>query len=171
MRLNHSLVAMLMTLMVAVGSFAFAGQIVETEEGLTYALPDGWSLVRFSNRDGSASFVHKPSGANLLVQRFGLIGKRAPYANKGALAGGRTLEWDYTKVEFDKAHVRQFLVGRVTLAEAHVEMSVTTKDMKGRVPQEMGLAAMRQVAQSANVTGPRRCSGSDCKPGVIKESK
>ena len=50
-------------------------------------------------------------------------------------------------------------------------MSMHTDTMKGRVPQELGLSAMRQIAQTAKVAGPRRCWGSDCKLGVVKDGK
>jgi hypothetical protein len=174
MRLRHSLAVLLLTLVSALASgvAADAGQTVETEEGIVYALPDGWVVERFSKSDGSVMLIHKPSGANLLVQRRGTAGtKPDPHANKLPLADGRTLEWQYSTVQMPGSYTRHFLVGRISFPDAHVEMSVTRDDMKSRVPQELGLPAMRQIAQTAKVTGPRRCWGSDCKLGVVKDSK
>jgi hypothetical protein len=168
MRVRHGLIVLLLTLvgLAATGTAVNAGQSVETEEGIAYALPDGWSVKSYSKRDGSATLVHGASGATMLVQRYGLTGKRDPYSNKVPLPEGRTLEWQYQTIL-----VSPLFLGRVTLAEAHIEMSATAKDPKGRVPEQIGLAAMRQIAQTARVTGPRRCTGSDCKDGVVKETK
>jgi hypothetical protein len=117
-------------------------------------------------------FIHKPSGANLLVSRRGTAGKKPdPHANKLPLANGRTLEWQYSTVEMPGSYTRQFLVGRMSFPDAHVEMSATRDDMKTRVPENIGLPAMRQIAETVSVTGPRRCWGSDCKLGVVKDNK
>lgn len=174
MRLRHRLAVLVLALVTASmnGVAADAGQTVETEEGIAYALPDGWSLQWFSKSNGSTMFIHKPSGANLLVSRRGIAGKKPDtHANKLPLANGRTLEWQYSTVEMPGSYTRHFLVGRMSFPDAHIEMSVTRDDMKSRVPEKIGLPAMRQIAQTVSVTGPRRCLGSDCKLGVVKDDK
>src|SRR5438874_6445686 len=76
---------------------AYAGQTVETEEGIAYALPDSWSVKRFARDSGSAFLVHARTGAELVVSRYGLAGgARTPYSNKETLTRGRTLEWQYS---------------------------------------------------------------------------
>lgn len=174
MRLRHYFATLLLALAatLANGVAAAGGQTVETEEGIAYALPDGWSLQWFSKSNGSTMFIHKPSGANLLVSRRGIAGKKPdPHAKKLPLANGRTLEWQYSGVEMPGSYTRHFLVGRVSFPDAYIEMSATRDDMKTRVPENIGLPAMRQIAETVSVTGPRRCWGSDCKLGVVKDNK
>ncbi len=105
------------------------------------------------------------------VWRYGLLGKHDAYSNKVALAGGRTLEWQYKENAVSPGSF--FLLGRVTLTEGRVEMSAVTKDIigGGRVPEEVGLAAMRKIAETALFLGPRKCLGENCGNGVVKEEK
>ncbi|MEK6698267.1 MAG: hypothetical protein AABZ10_04395 [Nitrospirota bacterium] len=148
-----------------------AASRVETQENISYGLPEGWSVKRFADRDGAATLEHKASGATMSVWRYGLLGKRDAYSNKVALAGGRTLEWQYEENALFRGSF--FLLGRVTLTEGRVEMSAVTKDISsgGRVPEEVGLAAMRKIAETALFLGPRKCLGEGCGNGAVKQEK
>src|SRR6267378_8154525 len=129
MRVRNSLILLAIILAATLinSVAAYAGQTVETEEGIAYALPDGWSVKRFARDSGSAFLLHTRTGAELIVSRYGLAGgARTPYGKKEPLTGGRTLEWQYSD---DPLHLHgPTLVGRVTLTEAHVEMYAVTKD-------------------------------------------
>ena len=144
-----------------------AGSRVETRENIAYALPNGWTVKMFSQYDGVATLQHGVTSEEMRVSRRGIAGPVPDaYAHKETLTGGRILTWQY-----DTINTFIFLLGRVSLTGAYVEMSITVPDMKGRPTQEVGLAAMRRIAQTAAVLGPRGCvgRGDDCGvPGVVK---
>lgn len=154
-----------LAIMLTVGVAVQAAQLVETEEAISFTMPDGWSLSNFSERTGSALLVHGASGMKLLVERYGFAGKQDPYKNKTPLSGGRTLEWQYT------TKLWPLLQGRVTLADAHILIGITSKDLKSAVPQEAGMAALRRIGETVKVLGPRKCIGGECKPGTVTEIK
>jgi hypothetical protein len=158
------ILALLLVLPIAPPS---AADRVETRENITYSLPDGWTVQSFSKDDGVALLEHKATGAVMRVARYGLAEPREAYDNREDLAGGQVLAWRYEVIPFFN---NIFLEGRVTLPEAHIEMAMSNEDQKTRPAQEVGLAAMRRIAQTARVLGPRGCVGADCEAagGVVK---
>lgn len=148
-------------------SWLSAGSRVETRENIAYALPDGWTVKMFNQYDGVATLRNAVTSEEMRVSRLGVAGPVPDaYTNTETLTAGRILTWQY-----DTVNSYNFLLGRVRLKGAYVEMSITTADMTGRPAQESGLAAMRRIARTAAVLGPRGCvgRGDDCGvPGVVK---
>lgn len=150
---------------------AHARSIVETQQSTAYELPGGWTVLSWTEKTGEATLTNKTSGDLLKVERFGLAGTPTSYPNSEDLASGRTLTWEYTETTTGIGDSQ--LRGEVKFADAIVRIVV----WDGSVPftvidQKAGLVAMRSIAASVKILGPRKCwPAGECPPGEVKEEK
>lgn len=143
------------------------GGIVDTAEGLSFELPDGWSVKSFDEVTGSA-FLVGPDDYSMGVSRDGLSGY-SEYPDKESLPDGRELQTEY-KPFLDKT-TNMVLYSRVMLKDECVRIGITRLKAKDvGVEKDRGFAWLRAVASSVKITGPRRCIG-DCPPGKVRAKK
>lgn len=146
------------------------GGVLETLEGLAYALPDGFGVSRFDPDSGAADLRDPASDVIISVARKGLndhFTSTSDYPQRETMASGAVLAWEY--IEFIPGSGSYVLYGRVTLPGAYVVLGGTTglTSTRSSVDKEAGLAAFRAIAATVRVTGPRRCIG-ECGPGALK---
>lgn len=139
------------------------GGIVETQEGLSYELPPGWSVRRFDAVSGW-TIIEGPDRYTIDIVRSSKDDYDA-YPDQEKLPDGRALETEYK--EFIPRSRNFMLNGRLMLEKGYVELSCVRSDSPEGVDKERCLAWVRAVAGSVKVLGPRRCIG-DCPPGTVK---
>lgn len=150
-------------------SFPFAtqaGKIVETQQSMSYELPEGWTVSRWTQM-GEASLKNEKSGDSLHVERHGLASTPTNYPNSEKIDGERTLTWEYK--DFWKSGDFT-LSGEVKLKDAIVRMSAgnASAPFTG-ANKEAALKAMRSIARSVKIVGPRKCWWMrECPPGEVK---
>ena len=152
---------------------AHARTTVETQQSTAYDVPNGWSVARWSEMTGEAILTNE-AGDTLTVERHGLKGAPTSYPNSEKLTAGRTLTWEY--VEYRKKEIdASQLYGEIKFADAIVRIAVWRASpplSSSPVNKETGLVAMRSVAASLKILGPRKCwPPGDCPPGEVKVSK
>ena len=142
------------------------GSRLKTQEGLSYVIPEGWTIRRFDDVEGSAALHHAARGYDMRVARVSLKNK-GDYTEKTTLPGGRVLEWKY--IEFVPKSGMYVMYGRSRLQGAYVEFGVVA-DAKSpsltSVDKEFALEALKAIADSARIDGKRSCIG-DCGPGEL----
>lgn len=139
------------------------GGIVETQEGLSFELPDGWAVDQFDDVSGWAN-LKGPDGYVLRVERTGL-GGYSDYPDKEKLPDGRELQTEY-KLFLPKT--KSFvLYARLMLKDECIRFGMTRMQSEEGVEKDRGFGWLRAVASSAKITGPRLCIG-DCPPGTVR---
>lgn len=142
------------------------GGVVETQEGLSFELPDGWSVEKFDEVSGWA-FLKGPDDYEMRVERTG-SGADADYPERETLPDGRELRIEFKPfLAGAKNHV---LFARVMLKDERIQIGMTRMKAAEGVEKERGLSWLRALASTAKVTGPRRCIG-DCPPGKVRPKK
>lgn len=143
------------------------GSRLTTQEGLSYAVPDGWTVRRFDDVAGFAMLTHAGNNYDMRVARVSLKDK-GDYTEKTALPSGHVLEWKY--IEFIPKSGMYVMYGRAKLAGAYVEFGlVPNKDAPSgaSVDKDFALDTLKQIADSAKIEGKRACIG-NCGPGKIE---
>jgi len=142
------------------------GSRLRTQEGLSYVVPDGWTIRGFDDVEGSASLSHAGRGYDMRVARVSLKDK-GDYTEKTPLPGGRTLEWKY--IEFVPKSGMYVMYGRAKLVGAYVEFGVVA-DVRSpsltSVDKDFALETLKAIAVSAKIEGKRACTGG-CGPGEL----
>lgn len=139
------------------------GGIVETQEGISFELPEGWSVDKFDDISGWTN-LKGPDGYFMRVERSGL-GGYADYPDKENLPDGRELQTEYKPfLPKTKSFV---LYARLMLKDECVRLGITRIKSEEGVEKDRGFAWLRAVASSVKVLGPRLCIG-DCPPGRVK---
>ncbi len=146
-----------------------AGAVLTTQEGLSYALPDGFGVRSFDPDSGLANLRNPTTHMIIRVERSSLHSASTialKFPEREILAPGVLLEWDYK--EFLPGTGAYVLYGRITLPTAYVVLGVTTygKSSPKGVDKATGLSVLHRIAQTVRVTGPRRCIG-ECGPGRL----
>lgn len=142
------------------------GSRLRTQEGLSYVVPDGWTIRKFDDTEGSAFLSHAGRNCDMRVARVGLKNK-GNYAQKTPLPGGRTLEWKY--IEFIEKSGMYVMYGRAKLEGAYVEFGVVPSPgapSGSIVDKDFALETLKAVAASARIEGKRACIG-NCGPGEL----
>lgn len=142
------------------------GSRLRTQEGLSYVVPDGWTIRKFDGVAGSAALVHTGRGYDMRVARVSLKNK-SDYTEKTPLSGGRTLEWKY--IEFIPKSGMYVMYGRAKLEGAYVEFGVVpgvSAPSGSSVDKDFALDTLKVIAASAKIEGKRACIG-DCGPGEL----
>lgn len=150
---------------------AHARSTVETQQSTAYDVPAGWSVTRWSEKTGEATLTSK-SGDALKVERYGLTGTPTGYPNSEEVGGGRTLTWEYAENRAHGIDASQ-LHGEIKFADAIVRIVVwnASVPLSSPVDKDAGLLAMRSIAASLRILGPRKCwPPGDCPPGEVRES-
>lgn len=146
-----------------------AGATLETMEGLSYALPDGFGVASFDPDSGLANLRNPATGLGLRIERVALNSSEAKdsYPQKEVTPAGTRWEWEYK--EFIPGSGFYVIYGKVTLANAVVVLGASDerKESKKGIDKDVGLALFRKIAESVRVTGPRKCIG-ECGPGTLK---
>lgn len=140
------------------------GGIVETQEGLSYELPDGWTVRSFSDISGSAN-LKGPDGYMMTVERSGLDGYSG-YPDKEKLPDGREMQTEF-KPFLPQTKSNHVLYARIMLKDECIRFGMTRMQSAEGVGKDRGFDWLRAVASSARVVGPRRCIG-DCPPGTVR---
>ena len=141
------------------------GSRLETEEGVSYLVPDGWTVERFFESSGEAVLRDAGRGYRMRVARVGL-NDTTEYTDTEVLPSGGVLEW--THVEFVRGSGIYVTYARTDLVEAYLEIGVST-DANGPpagVDKDFALELIRGLADSARIVSARRCIG-NCGPGRI----
>jgi hypothetical protein len=138
------------------------GSRLETQEGISYRVPDGWTVERFYDDSGSA-LLKDASGVYFIdVKRSGVKDKD-DYSNTETLRSGQVLEWKhYEWLKKSGDHVTR---GRVKLPAGYLKLYVTARGLKAGVDKDVSLKLIRVIADSAKIVG-KRCIG-NCGPGKI----
>lgn len=142
------------------------GSRLRTQEGLSYVVPDGWTIRKFDDTEGSAFLSHAGRNYDMRVARTSLK-KEGDYAEKTPLPGGRTLEWKY--IEFIEKSGMYVMYGRAKLEGAYVEFGVVpapSAPSGSIVDKDFALETLKAIAASAKIEGKRACIG-NCGPGVL----
>ncbi len=140
------------------------GSRLRTQEGLSYVVPDGWTIEKFDAVEGSALLVHTGRGYDMRVSRVGLKNK-SDYTEKTPLPSGRTLEWKY--IEFIPRSGMYVMYGRAKLEGAYVEFGVVPSTAPfSSIDKDFALDTLKAVAASAKIEGKRACIG-NCGPGEL----
>jgi hypothetical protein len=112
-------------------------------QGMMYVLPEGWRLVGY-RPDKAAILKHEVSGTQMLISRPTKATTAPPPAHVERTGNGRTLRWDYRADTMD---------GRLFAGAVEIRVTIIAPDLS-RVPVELGVPAMRRLAETAIVTGP-----------------
>jgi hypothetical protein len=134
------------------------GSRLETQEGISYLVPDGWTVKQFYGA-GSALLTDSSRNYHMAIKRSGLQDKEL-YTNKETLPSGLVLEWKHYELLKGWGLV---MTARARLSAGFVELHVTT--LKGSVDKGFGLKLIRGVADSVKIVG-KPCIG-NCGPGKI----
>jgi|CXWL01.1.fsa_nt_gi hypothetical protein len=143
-----------------------SGSRLRTQEGLSYVVPDGWTIRKFDDTEGFALLSHAGRNTDMRVARVSLKNK-GDYAEKTPLPGGRTLEWKY--IEFIPKSGMYVMYGRAKLEGAYVEFGVvpgTSAPSGSSVDKDFALETLKAIVASAKIEGKRACIG-DCGPGTL----
>lgn len=142
------------------------GGVVETQDGLSFELTDGWSVDKFDEVTGWA-YLKGPDGYMMRVERTGL-GGYSEYPDKEKLPDGRELETDYKPfLPNTKSYV---LYARLMLKDECIRFGITRMKSDEGAEKDRSFAWVRAIASSAKISGPRRCIG-DCPPGKVRAKK
>lgn len=148
-----------------------SGAVLRTQEGLSYALPAGFGVRSFDPITGAANMRNPITNADLNVARqnrnTGYTAEHG-YADKETVAPGVELEWEY--VDFLPGVSSYVMHGRVALPTAYISINLGNLKAAAGIDKTEGLAAMRTIAKSVKVTGPRLCIG-ECKAGSLVKGK
>lgn len=142
------------------------GSRLRTQEGLSYVVPDGWTISRFDDTEGFAMLSHAGRNYDMRVARVSLKNK-GDYTDKTPLPSGGTLEWKH--IEFVPKSGMYVMYGRVKLNGAYAEFGVVPNrnaPSGASVDKDFALEALKAVAGTAKIEGKRACIG-DCGPGEI----
>jgi hypothetical protein len=137
------------------------GSRLETQEGISYLIPDGWTVVQFYEHSGAARLTDASRVYSIEVKRSG-VNDKEDYTNTETLRSGLVLEWKHYELRKGVAHLMQ---ARAKLPAGYLEMYVTVRELKTGVDRDVGLKLIRGVAESAKIVG-KRCLG-NCGPGKI----
>jgi hypothetical protein len=146
------------------------GSRLRTQEGLSYVVPDGWTIRKFDDVQGSTFLNHAGRSYDMRVARVSLKNK-GDYAEKTALPNGRTLEWKY--IEFIPKSGMWVMYGRAKLEGAYVEFGVVpnaSAPSGSSVEKDFALETLKAIAGSAKIEGKRACIG-NCGPGELSAPK
>ncbi len=144
-----------------------AGSRLATQEGISYTVPDGWTVRGFDDVAGFAMLTHASRNNDLRIARVSLKNKM-DYTDKTALPSGHVLEWKY--IEFIPKSGMYVMYGRANLTGAYVEFGlVPNKDAPSGagVDKDFALDTLKQIADSAKIDGKRACIG-NCGPGKLE---
>lgn len=152
---------------------AQAGSLVTTQQSVAYELPDGWVVHLWTEKTGEAVLKNTKSGDLISVERYGVTGEAPVYANVEKIGDDRTLSWDYGDSPLTPADVT--LKAQLTFADAKVAARISiyasTLTFKG-IDKDAALTAIRAIAKSLKITGPRACwPPGECPPGTVKDVK
>ena len=152
---------------------AHARSIVTTQQSVSYDLPEGWTVDRWTGKTGEAILKNTKSGDTIQVERYGVLTETQSYAHVEKIGDDRRLSWEYADDPLSPGNVT--LKAQVTFTDpsvaARISIGAVTLESKG-IDKENDLAAVRAIAGSVNVTGPRKCwPAGECPPGTIKEVK
>ncbi len=142
------------------------GSRLRTQEGLSYVVPDGWTIRKFDATEGFAMLSHAGRNYDMRVARVSPKNK-GDYTEKTPLPEGRTLEWKY--IEFIPKSGMWVMYGRVKLEGAYAEFGVvadTKSPALASVDKDFALETLKAVAASAKIEGKRACIG-NCGPGEL----
>lgn len=152
---------------------AEARLLVTTQQSVAYDLPDGWAVDRWTEKTGEAILKNAKSGDLISVERYGLTSDAPSYTHVEKIGDDRTLSWDYADSPLSPSDVT--LRAHVTFADAKVAARISilasTLTFKG-IDKDAALAAVRAIATSLKVTGPRACwPPGECPAGTVKDVK
>ncbi len=152
---------------------ADARSLVTTQQSVAYELPDGWTVDRWTKKTGEAVLKNAKNGDLIAVERYGLMGDAASYANVEKIGDDRTLSWEYADNPLTPGDVT--LRAQLTFSDAKVAARINigaqTLTFKG-IDKDTDLAAVRAIAKSLKVTGPRACwPAGECPPGTVEDAK
>lgn len=139
---------------------------LQTQDGLSYLVPDGWTVEGFDETSGEAALVHAERNHSLRVSRYSLKNE-GDYTDTAALPGGRVLEWKYYE-GIPRSGVFN-MSGRAKLEGAYVvfyAMRNANAPSGSSVDKDFALETLKAVADSAKIEGKRACIG-NCGPGKI----
>jgi hypothetical protein len=141
------------------------GSRLKTEDGLSYVVPEGWTIAGFDETEGYAMLANAGRQAELRIARVSLS-NNVSYTEKSSLPSGGTLEWKY--IEFIPKSGAYVMYGRAKLNGGSIEFGMTTsKDAPtSSVNKDFALATLRTVADTAKIEGKRACIG-NCGPGTL----
>jgi hypothetical protein len=143
-----------------------SGSRLQTQEGLSYLVPDGWTVGGFGATSGEAYLMHAGRSQRLHLSRVSLK-HTGDYTDKSALPGGRVLEWKYYE-GIPKSGVYN-MSGRAKLQGAYIDFYVMRDagaPAGSSVDKDFALETLKTIAASAKIEGTRACIG-DCGPGTI----
>jgi len=135
------------------------GGIVETQEGISFELPAGWSVAEFNDAIG-ATDLKGPDDHRLFMER--MTSAVPAYSEVEKLPDGREFQTDFNQ-EYN------MLLARVILKDGVVRFAFRRKG-SGVVEKERAVGWVRAIASSVKVLGPRRCIG-ECPPGTVRPKK
>ena len=152
---------------------AQAGALVTTQQSVIYELPEGWAVDKWTEKTGEAILKNTKTGDLIHVERYGLTGDVPSYGHVEKIDDDRTLSWDYVHSPISPDDLT--LQAQVTFADpkvgARVSIFAGTLTLKG-IDEDNDLAAVRAIARSLKITGPRACwPPGECPPGTVKEVK
>ena len=142
------------------------GARLRTQEGLSYLIPDGWTVRKFDETSGFAMLTHADDHYDMRVARVRLNNKMT-YTDQTPLPSGGTLEWKY--IEFIPKSGMYVMYGRAKLDGAYAEFGVAPSadaPEGASVDKDDALKALIAVADGAKIEGKRACIG-NCGPGEI----
>lgn len=135
------------------------GGIVETQEGVSFELPAGWSVDSFDLAVGATN-LKGPEGYKMLVARTNTSGSAYPEIEK--LRDGRELQTSFNQE-------LNVLFARIIMKDAGVRFALR-RAAPDVMEKERAFTWVRAVASSVSVLGPRRCIG-ECPPGTVRPKK
>lgn len=139
------------------------GSRLETQEGISYRVPDGWTVGHFYEASGSAQLTDATGVYSIDIKRSGVKDKE-DYTNTETLPSGLVLEWKHYEW-LKKGHGDHVMKARAKLPAGYLEMYVTARKLKAGAEKDVSLKLIRGVADSTKIVG-KRCIG-NCGPGKI----
>lgn len=143
-----------------------ADATVTTGEGISYALPAGFGVRMWDPDTGAAHLRNPVTGDDFSVMRQSSdwAVKMGALPEKETVAPGVAMEWEY--VEFLPGAKSYVMHARVPLPMATISIGAGNLAAPAGIDKAAGLAALRAVAKSVKIIGPRQCIG-DCKAGTV----
>lgn len=138
------------------------GAMVETQEGIAYTMPGGWTVSRYDEVSGAAEFRH--GGLNYVMSVARATKATTGYPNTDTLANGRTIQWEHGELIKGVGGSAFFAV--IALDEGRIYVGITSLSKDVKVDRETAMAIVRRIATDAKVLGPRRCIG-ECRDGTV----
>jgi len=138
------------------------GSRLETQEGISYRVPDGWTVEHFSEASGNAMLTDASGNYSIDVRRSG-VKDSEEFTNTETLPSGLALEWKH--YEWLKKSGDHVMMARAKLSAGYLKMYVTARKLKAGVDKDVSLKLIRGVADSVKIVG-KRCIG-NCGPGRI----